>query len=91
MSYYAKHVFFCCNQRDPNADRPSCNARGASKMRDYAKARISYTKFDAGSEEEFKLGGSRPKSVSGGTMKWDGGRKVLIVKANSKTVSITLE
>lgn len=58
---------------------------------DYAKARISYTKFDAGSEEEFKLGGSRPKSVSGGTMKWDGGRKVLMVKANSKTVSITLE
>ena len=40
MSYYAKHVFFCCNQRDANADRPSCNAKGASKIRDYAKARI---------------------------------------------------
>ena len=39
MSYYAKHVFFCCNQRD-GGERPSCNAKGASKMRDYAKSRI---------------------------------------------------
>jgi (2Fe-2S) ferredoxin len=39
MSYYDKHVFFCCNQRDGN-ERPSCNAKGASEMRDYAKGRI---------------------------------------------------
>ncbi|HZO01784.1 MAG TPA: (2Fe-2S) ferredoxin domain-containing protein, partial [Burkholderiales bacterium] len=39
MSFYAKHVFFCCNQRD-GGDRPSCNAKGASQMRDYAKGRI---------------------------------------------------
>ena len=39
MSFYAKHVFFCCNQRD-GGDRPSCNAKGASKLRDYAKGRI---------------------------------------------------
>lgn len=39
MSYYDKHVFFCCNQRPPG-DRPSCNNRGASAMRDYAKSRI---------------------------------------------------
>lgn len=39
MSFYAKHVFFCCNQRD-GADRPSCNAKGASRLRDYAKGRI---------------------------------------------------
>jgi (2Fe-2S) ferredoxin len=32
-------VFFCCNQRD-GGDRPSCNAKGASKMRDYAKGRV---------------------------------------------------
>jgi len=37
MSYYSRHVFFCCNQRD-GADRPSCNAKGASEMRDYAKS-----------------------------------------------------
>ena len=40
MSYYDKHVFFCCNQRDANADRPCCNAKGASAMRDYAKRRV---------------------------------------------------
>ena len=39
MSYYARHVFFCCNQR-AEGDRPSCNAKGASEMRDYAKKRV---------------------------------------------------
>jgi (2Fe-2S) ferredoxin len=39
MSFYDKHVFFCCNQRDGN-ERPSCNRKGASEMRDYAKGRI---------------------------------------------------
>lgn len=39
MSFYAKHVFFCCNHRE-GTDRPSCNAKGASKIRDYAKGRI---------------------------------------------------
>ncbi len=38
MSYYARHIFFCCNQRDDG--RPSCNAKGASAMRDYAKQRV---------------------------------------------------
>src|SRR4029079_13605839 len=36
MAYYERHIFFCCNQRD-GTDRPSCNAKGASEMRDYAK------------------------------------------------------
>ena len=36
MSYYQRHVFFCCNQRD--GDRESCNPKGASELRDYAKA-----------------------------------------------------
>ena len=38
MSYYDKHVFFCCNQRD--GGRTCCNDKGASAMRDYAKGRI---------------------------------------------------
>jgi (2Fe-2S) ferredoxin len=38
MSYYDRHVFFCCNQRD--ATRESCNPKGASEMRDYAKKRV---------------------------------------------------
>ena len=36
MSYYAAHVFFCCNQRDGNC----CNDKGASGVRSYAKKRI---------------------------------------------------
>jgi len=39
MSYYSKHVFFCCNQRPPG-DRPCCNDRGGAEMRDYAKKRV---------------------------------------------------
>lgn len=38
-SYYQRHVFFCCNQRE-GGDRPSCNGKGASAMRDYAKQRV---------------------------------------------------
>lgn len=38
MSYYERHVFFCCNQRDDG--RACCNAKGASELRDYAKARV---------------------------------------------------
>jgi (2Fe-2S) ferredoxin len=39
MSYYARHVFFCCNQRE-GGGRVSCNDKGASAMRDYAKQRV---------------------------------------------------
>jgi (2Fe-2S) ferredoxin len=39
MSYYTHHVFFCCNQREPGA-KVSCNAAGASELRDYAKQRV---------------------------------------------------
>ena len=38
MSYYQRHVFFCCNQRD--GERESCNPKGASELRDYAKSRV---------------------------------------------------
>jgi len=38
-SYYQRHIFFCCNQRE-GTDRPSCNGKGASAMRDYAKQRV---------------------------------------------------
>ncbi len=38
MSYFEHHVFFCCNQRDDG--RPSCNDKGAARVRDYAKRRV---------------------------------------------------
>ena len=40
MPYYERHVFFCCNQRDPADARGCCNAKGASDMREYAKSRV---------------------------------------------------
>jgi (2Fe-2S) ferredoxin len=39
MSYYERHVFFCCNQREPG-DRPCCANKGAVELRDYAKKRV---------------------------------------------------
>lgn len=38
MSYYERHVFFCCNQRA--AGEICCAAKGSIEMRDYAKQRI---------------------------------------------------
>src|SRR5260221_1993496 len=38
MSYYERHVFFCCNQRQNG--ETCCNDKGASGMRDYAKRRV---------------------------------------------------
>ncbi len=40
MSYYQHHVFVCCNQRDAEAERPCCAARGSQELRDYAKQKI---------------------------------------------------
>ena len=38
MSFYQRHVFFCCNQREPGE---ACfNNHDAQKIRDYAKDRI---------------------------------------------------
>lgn len=39
MSHYAKHVFFCLNQRDDPA-RACCAAAGAAPLQEYAKRRI---------------------------------------------------
>jgi (2Fe-2S) ferredoxin len=38
MSYYQRHVFFCCNQRQ--AGEACCNNHGAQELRDYAKQRV---------------------------------------------------
>jgi len=39
-AYYERHVFFCCNQRDPTEGRTCCNDKGSRDMRDYAKQRV---------------------------------------------------
>lgn len=43
MSYYERHVFFCCNQREPDA--ACCNNRGSSELRAYAKDRVKALKL----------------------------------------------
>jgi len=40
MGYYQRHVFFCTNDRGPDADRPSCAQCGSARLRDYAKQRV---------------------------------------------------
>ena len=40
MNYYTRHIFFCCNDRGADADRPSCAQCGSQELRDYAKARM---------------------------------------------------
>ncbi len=40
MSYYEKHIFFCCNDRGADAERPSCNQCGSAQLREYAKKRM---------------------------------------------------
>jgi len=38
--YYAKHLFFCTNQRPEGAERPFCAQCGSPQLRAWAKARI---------------------------------------------------
>lgn len=43
MSYYSHHVFFCTNERAPDASgnvRPSCGGKNAQALRDYAKKKV---------------------------------------------------
>jgi hypothetical protein len=54
----------------------------------YGPGTITYTKFDPGSTERFKMGAWPPKSVKGGSMQWDPGTKLLTIKATQKTVTI---
>ncbi len=44
MSYYKRHVFFCCNQREPL--ETCCNNHGALEMQAYAKQRIKSLRLD---------------------------------------------
>lgn len=44
MTYYARHVFFCCNQRD--GGRTCCNDKGATALRAYAKDRVKALGLD---------------------------------------------
>jgi len=40
MAYYQRHIFFCTNVRDADAERPCCGRCGSGEMREYAKRRM---------------------------------------------------
>jgi (2Fe-2S) ferredoxin len=44
MTYYKRHVFFCCNQRDP--PEACCNNHGSADMQAYAKQRVKALHLD---------------------------------------------
>ena len=43
VSYYQRHIFFCCNQREPGAQ--CCNGHGSQALRDYAKVKVKELKL----------------------------------------------
>jgi hypothetical protein len=43
MSYYHRHVFFCCNQRE--AGEACCQDHDADALRDYAKSEVKRLKL----------------------------------------------
>lgn len=38
MSFYKRHIFFCLNERDQQAERPCCAHAGAEQLQAYAKS-----------------------------------------------------
>jgi len=53
---------------------------------EYSGSTIRYTKFDASSIEEFKMGAWQPSSAKGGRMEWNPATKMLRVHGSANTV-----
>lgn len=58
---------------------------------DYSTGAITYRKFDARSEERFKIGAGIPRHVVGATFTWDPNSKVMAVQATAKEVRVELQ
>ena len=44
--FYSRHLFFCTNTRPEGHPRGCCSAKGAEKLRNYAKLRAKEMGFD---------------------------------------------
>ena len=66
MSYYERHVFFCCNQR--NQGEACCNNHGARQMRDYTKDRIKALKLDGPGKIRVNVAGCLDRCNEGPVM-----------------------
>lgn len=72
----------------PNDQNHLLRTSSVIKSISYGTNTISYTKFDARSNERLKLGEWAPARVQGGTMKWNPGAKTLEILATEKNVVI---
>ena len=63
MSYYARHVFFCCNQRD--GGRTCCNDKGATRVRDYAKKQVKKLGLAAPGQVRINMAGCMERCEEG--------------------------
>jgi len=63
VSYYERHVFFCCNQREPGAE--CCNNHGAAELRDYAKGRVKALKLSGQGKVRVNMAGCLDRCEEG--------------------------
>jgi hypothetical protein len=56
----------------------------------YGQREIRYVKFDAASEEIFKLGAGKPVRVEGASMEWDPDSRVLRLHSRERSVTVSL-
>src|SRR5262245_22738172 len=63
MSYYERHIFFCCNQRT-NGKR-CCNDSGASEIRDYAKDKVKNLKLSGPGKVRVNMAGCLDRCEEG--------------------------
>ena len=66
VSYYERHVFFCCNQREAGAN--CCNNHGASKIRDYAKDKVKSLKLSGKGKVRVNMAGCLDRCDEGPVM-----------------------
>jgi (2Fe-2S) ferredoxin len=66
MSYYQRHVFFCCNQRQEG--ERCCNNGGSQKMRDYAKDRVKQLKLSGAGKVRINQSGCLDRCEEGPVM-----------------------
>ena len=66
MSYYQRHVFFCCNRRENDARCCACS--GAQEMRDYAKARVKALKLSGAGKVRINNAGCLDRCDEGPVM-----------------------
>ena len=63
MSYYERHVFFCCNQRKEG--KRCCNDHAASEVRDYAKDRVKSLNLSGPGKVRINMAGCLDRCTEG--------------------------